>query len=109
MEEAHEDSRWSRWSFMVSLELTTTPRTLMVATLSAPLINGSEWSKATDKRLLKTISSFVFVALSFRLLSSAHHSGHLHRSERSSHALCASDAGSIKNKSGPLVFNQMIG
>src|SRR6218665_3666929 len=40
---------------MVSLELTTTPRTLMVATLSAPLINGSEWSKATDERLLKTV------------------------------------------------------
>src|SRR6218665_524497 len=57
---------------MVSLELTTTPRTLMVVTLSAPLINGSKWSKATDERLLNTINSFVFVALSFRLFSSAH-------------------------------------
>jgi len=49
---------------MVSLELTTTPRTLMVATLSAPLINGSGWSKATDERLLKTINSFVLAAAS---------------------------------------------
>ena len=39
---------------MVSLELTTTPWTLMVSTLSAPLINGSGWSKATEERLLKS-------------------------------------------------------
>src|SRR6218665_1564727 len=52
--------------FHGELELTTTPRTLMVATLSAPLINGSEWSKATDERLLKTINSFVFIWLGGR-------------------------------------------
>src|SRR6218665_1190506 len=57
---------------MVSLGLITTPRTIMVATGSAFLIIDSVWSKATDGRLLKTINSVVSVALSFRLLLSAH-------------------------------------
>src|SRR6218665_2206380 len=29
---------------------------------------GSGWSKANDERLLKTINSFVFVALSFKII-----------------------------------------
>ena len=65
MEEAHEDSRWSMWSLMVSLEFTTTPRTLMVATFSAPLINGSGWSKVTDERLLSIPLSLLRWALDY--------------------------------------------
>jgi len=63
MNEAHEASRWSRWSLIDSLELMITPNTLILVTLSAPLTIGSLGPRALDL-LLKTISSLVLDALS---------------------------------------------
>src|SRR6218665_430290 len=62
-DEAHVDKRWSRWSTIVSLELRTTPKTLIEDTLSAPCITGRAGLEALEDRLLWMMSSFVFKAL----------------------------------------------
>ena len=56
---------------MVSLELRTTPRTLIEDTLSAPCITGKAGLEALEDCLLWMMSSFVFKALSFKLLRAA--------------------------------------
>src|SRR6218665_2850849 len=71
IDEAQVVKRWSRLSTMVSLELRTTPRTLIEDTLSAPCITGRAGLEGLEDRLLWMISSFVLKVLSFRLLRAA--------------------------------------